>query len=71
MYFTAGYLVEWDPLDDFPRLYLTALNSLDAFKLSRRIPAKTFGCKLLLSETSGGNVRSCETYLCQEVAYLK
>jgi endoglucanase len=25
----------------------------------------------LLSETGGGNVQSCETYLCQEVAYLK
>lgn len=25
----------------------------------------------ILSETGGGNVQSCETYLCQEVAYLK
>jgi endoglucanase len=25
----------------------------------------------LLSETGGGNVQSCEAYLCQEVAYLK
>jgi endoglucanase len=25
----------------------------------------------LLSETGGGNTQSCETYLCQEVAYLK
>ena len=25
----------------------------------------------LLSETGGRNTQSCETYLCQEVAYLK
>jgi endoglucanase len=25
----------------------------------------------LLSETGGGNTQSCESYLCQEVAYLK
>ena len=25
----------------------------------------------LLTETGGGNTASCETYLCQEIAYLK
>ena len=32
---------------------------------------RQIGRQALLSETGGGNVASCETYLCQQVQYLK
>ena len=32
---------------------------------------RSSGRQALNSETGGGNVASCETYLCQQIAYLK
>lgn len=46
-------------------------NNIDSSFAPLATSLRAIGRQALLSETGGGNVQSCVTYMCQQIAYLK
>ena len=46
-------------------------NNIDSSFAPLATSLRAIGRQAILSETGGGNVQSCVTYMCQQIAYLK